>query len=65
MMQLDLFKQATRVHKNRDERGRFCDKIKYLIRLVNYWKHKAEMYERAYLAVTKRLNEINRNGKTR
>ena len=60
MMQLDLFKQATRVHKNRDDLGRFCTEKDYSKRRINYWKHKAEMYERAYLAVTKRLNEINR-----
>ena len=64
MMQLDLFKQATRVYKNRDDLGRFCTEKDYSKRRISYWKHKAEMYERAFLAVTKRLNEINRNGET-
>jgi len=62
-MQLEIFTTRT-IPKNRDELGRFCTERDFKNREVRYWKNKAQMYERAYFAVTKRLNEISRNGTT-
>ena len=58
-MQLEIF-NTRMIPKNRDELGRFCTKDEYRSRQGRYWRGKAEMYERAYFALCKRLTEIER-----
>ena len=63
-MQLTLFEPTNkRFSRNtyHDKKGRFCSKEEDMKRRLEYWKRKAESYERAYLAVAKRLIKIERN----
>ena len=62
-MQLTLFEPAKRraTKTYHDKKGRFCSKEDDMKRRLDYWKRKADAYERAYLAVTKRLIKIERN----
>ena len=63
-MQLTLFEPEEKRFPERtyhDELGRFCTKDEAIRKKVNYWKMKAAAYERAYLAVTKRLIKLERN----
>ena len=63
-MQLTLFEPEIKRFSRRtyhDDLGRFCSKEEAIKRKVNYWKTKSEAYGRAYLAVTKRLIELERN----
>ena len=63
-MQLTLFKPENKRFPKKtyhDELGKFCSKEEAFNKKLNYWKRKAESYERAYLAVSKRLIELERN----
>lgn len=63
-MQLTLFSPENKKFPKRtyhDEQGRFCTKEEAVRKKISYWQRKAEAYERAYLSVTKRLNELERN----
>jgi len=64
-MQLTLFEPETKRFPKtyHDEMGRFCTKDDAIRKKMNYWKMKAAAYERAYLAVSKRLIELERNAK--
>ncbi len=69
-MQLTLFGNTARIRRQgilrnpyRDRLGRFCTRAESkenVERQITYWRGKAEMYERMYLAVAKRLSERDR-----
>ena len=67
-MQLTLFEPENKRFPKKtyhDEMGRFCSKDEAIRKRMRFLENEAEKWRRAYLIVTKRLIELERNANKR